>query len=346
MARCLGLLLGLALAASLGCHVDVSRVRRGTPLDLQAFERLQSGRSTLDDALAALGAPDRLEWKNGKDYLWYLHEDVTRVGIRLQSPVSVFGYRHTFAQLEGDREETDQIELVFDERSVLERKSLRLAPGGGEPVEGARWRVSITPRYAYSPVLFGDGGEEPFADLFEYGQLFGLEIGVEPTSYLNLSLRGNYQVYEGDEFRDGARVVGLDDLELYQVTLGGRLIFPARALGSLWKLDELKDLFREPDVVARRGLFLSIDWSLGATYADSVPVSFDGQPAAATYFDHSLSFTSTVGAGIEYSLDAIAIRADFAYQTIDAFDEGSADLDTDNDGLSNFLFGGSVSLRF
>ena len=65
-------LVAAALALVLtGCRVHVDHVRDGVTPVAQAILRLEPGKSRLDDALAALGAPDGVEWVDQDDVLLY-----------------------------------------------------------------------------------------------------------------------------------------------------------------------------------------------------------------------------------------------------------------------------------
>jgi hypothetical protein len=342
--------LALALAAATGaCHVDISRVRDGQPLDLPAYEALAEGRSTLAEALARLGAPDKLEAKGGKDYLWYLHRDFTRVGVRFQSPLDIFGVRPTVADVEGSSDETDAMALVFDEKGLLEGKRLRLSESSRKALEapaGAPPFVQLVPRYGYNAFYLGDGGEEDFEELFQHGHLAGFDVGLRLAAFFQVQIGGSYQIHDGDDFRDRGLTVSLDDLEIYQAEIGGRLFVPPEFLNSFWRLDEVRELFERPDVRAHQGAFFYLEWSVGAAYSESVKVDIDGAPRG-TYFDHSLGMSSSLGWGFEYIQGRFGFHLQLVYYSIDAFEEGTVRvLDNDADEFQGVWIGGGASASF
>lgn len=324
----------------------MTRSRVNKPLDQEAYKRLEVERTTLGEALEALGAPDKIESKSEKDYLWYLHQDATRVGFRIQSPVSFFGYQHTFAELDADAEDTSAMRLVFEKDGTLIQKSLRLAPAfSGPEIEKPRWGLYLMPRYGLSPIVFGDGGEEDYGELFSNGQLFGGYLGLLPVPYFMAIVGGNFQDYDGGSFKAGGARVSLEDLHLYQFEVGGRFSVPPEFFVSFWSLEKLKELFYSNDVERHRGLLFYFQWTLGGTFNEEVGARLDGVPSG-SYFDKSLGFSNTVGTGIEVHLRRLGIFAGMDYQVIGAFDGGSAPLDTDAGGFQSIIFTAGLSLRF
>jgi hypothetical protein len=342
--RLLVLLAAPLLAA--GCNLDITRTRVNVPLDQEAYRRLEVGRTTLDAALKALGAPDKVETKPEKDYLWWIHQDTSRVGVRLSSPTSVFGYRHTFAEVDVNAEDTSAMRLVFDRNGLLEDKSLRLSLAyREEEAEKTRWSFFLMPRFAYSLLAFGDGGEKGYGSLFPTGQLYGGHLGILPAPYFTLLLGGNFQTYEGDSFWAGSHRAALDDLRLYQVEAGGRFSVPPAFFVSFWDIDKLKALFYSDDMRRRRGLLFYFQWTVGATYNEEVGASIDGVPRG-TYFDRGVGLSSTMGTGIEYNWSRLGAYAGIDYQVIDTFETGNAPLDTDAGGFQNLMATAGLSVRF
>lgn len=340
-----------SLALLVSCHVDVSRVRNGVPLNLEAYESLEEGKSSLDDALERLGAPDRVLARDDRNFLQYFHQDFVRVGVRFQSPLSIFGYRHTIADLEGNSDDTNSLALVFDDRGVLRQKSLRLSHAYArlaEEEEETGWAVYLLPEYAYSPVYLGDGGEEDFNDLFRDGHKFGVHVGILPAPFFMILAGGNYQRHRGDRFDERRRRISLDDLELWQLEVGGRLQFPPEFFTLFWNFDEVRALLYSDDVRRHQGPFFYLKWALSGTYNEDLDVDVDGA-SAGTYFDRSLRASSTLGAGFEYVRDRFGVHVEVLYQTIGAFEDGDvegASVDTDAGDFQNIFIGGGLSFRF
>jgi hypothetical protein len=334
----------LALAA--GCSLDINRTRTNVPLNREAYRRLEVGRTSLEETLSALGAPDLLQSKSDIDYLWYLHRDVTRMGLRLDSPITYFGYRHTIAELDVDAEDTSSMRLVFNKAGVLEQKSLRLAPafeeaGGAKP----SWALYLMPRYGVSPFLLGDGGERGYQGLFQMGQLFGGSVGALPTPYFMLLLGGNYQLYQGQSFHHAASRVRMEDLRLYQMEIGGRFMLPPEFFVSFWDFNKVKSLFYSDDVSRHRGPFVYFQWTVGGTFNESVGAKIDGIPSG-NYFDRSLQFSNSLGVGAEYRWTRLGVYGGIDYQTVGAFKDGNAPLDTKGGDLHDFVFSGGLSWKF
>ncbi|MBI4585634.1 MAG: hypothetical protein HY717_16605 [Planctomycetes bacterium] len=330
-----------------GCHVDLTRLRSGNPLDVKAFESLEEGKTALGEALERLGAPDKVEWKNGKDYVWYLHEDFMRAGIRFQFPIAIFGYRHEFAEVEGTSDDTNSIALVFNENGLLQQKSLRLSEAyirlAEDEEEG--WAFYLIPQYWYSPYLLGDAGEVDFRDLFKPGHAGGLDLGFMPAPFFMILVGGNYQQYPGDRFTSRGRRVEVEDLKLWQVELGGRLQVPPDFFTKFWNLEEVKMLLYSANVRRHQGPFVYIKWMISGTQNYDVGAKFGGQRAG-TYFDKDFRMSDALGAGFEYRIGHFGVHVEALYQNIDAFNEGGADLDTDAGNFQSILFGGGMSFSF
>ena len=95
----LALFLLALLVAGSGCRLDIIRLRSGRLVESQEFESLDVGTTTLEETLDTLGAPDRVEWKNGDDFIWYDYADELDVGLRFRIPSTVFGYQHSFLRM-------------------------------------------------------------------------------------------------------------------------------------------------------------------------------------------------------------------------------------------------------
>ncbi len=333
------------LLSGSGCSIDITRTRVNLPLNQEAYRQLSPGKTTLDQALKTLGAPDKVEAYPDKDYLWYLHQDSTRVGLRLESPISFFGYRHTIAELDQNAEDTDAMRLVFERNGVLLDKSLRLAPAFSAPEIAPSWAFHILPRYGYSPLVAGDGGQEPFGKLFDPGQLFGGYVGVLPVPCFMFLVGGNYQTYPGGTFRAQGQRVHLDDLRLYQAEIGGRFQLPPEFFATIGDMDKMKELFYSNDLQRHQGLFLFFQWTVGATFNEEVGARFGATPSG-SYFDKSLGLSTTVGVGVEYYWRRLGLQAGIDYQAIDAFESGDVRLDTDAGSFQSFILTAGASYRF
>ena len=73
-----------------GCGINIVRVKSGNPLDVKGYDEVQVGTTTRNESVDRLGPPEKLEWKNGKDYLWWIYADVVETGIRFQVPPPPF----------------------------------------------------------------------------------------------------------------------------------------------------------------------------------------------------------------------------------------------------------------
>jgi len=337
-------LASLTLAA--GCSLEISRTRINVPLDQEAFQELEVGRTTRSDALKKLGAPDLLEYKGERDHLWYLHKDDTQVGLRFRSPISLFGYRHTFARLNVDAEDTSAMRLIFTNDGVLEKKSLRMAAAYSTPeITTPGWRIYLMPRYGYAPLDFGDGGQEDYGDLFSSGHLFGGYLGILPNPYFMILLGGNYQLHNGSSLSTGGVHLEMGDLRMYQLEVGGRFQVPPRFFVSFWDIDKLKELFYTDDLSRYEGLRFIFQWTLGGTINEDVGVKIDGVPGG-TYFDKSVAFSTTIGVGLEYRWRRLGIFGTADYQLIGPFRGGTAPLNTDAGDYQSLIVGGGLSFRF
>jgi hypothetical protein len=69
--RLAGLALTALALALCGCRFNVQHAKDGTPPDPEKLADFKVGASTLDDALAAFGAPDGIAWTVSEDALIY-----------------------------------------------------------------------------------------------------------------------------------------------------------------------------------------------------------------------------------------------------------------------------------
>jgi hypothetical protein len=83
----LALLVALATLAAGGCRFAIEEVHDGVPPDPARLAALAPGRATLDDALAALGAPDRVEWLEEEDVLVYVSASARATHWTLENPL-------------------------------------------------------------------------------------------------------------------------------------------------------------------------------------------------------------------------------------------------------------------
>jgi hypothetical protein len=335
----------LALAA--GCSLSVTRTRVNVPLDRETFKALEPGKTTQGEALATLGAPDKIEAHPDKDYLWWLHRDTSSVGLSIESPVSFVGYRHRMVELDVNALDTSAMRLTFDHANgTLVDKSLRLSPAYEER-ETAKpgWEFFAIPRYGLIPYSFGDAGEKSYTDLFGLGQLFGGYVGALPTPYFMFILGGNYQTYDGRTFHTDGHRVDMEDLHLYQLEAGGRFRLPPKFFVSFWDIDKLKELFYTEDRSRGAGFLIYFQWTVGGTVNEEVGAHIDGANAG-SYFDKSIGLSTTIGTGVEYSWKHLGFQAGIDYQVVAAPKGGDAPLDTSAADLQNLVLTAGVMYRF
>lgn len=84
--RALVLLLLLGLS---GCRYHVTRNVDGAPRTAGQLARLVPGETSLTEALAALGAPDGVEWALDEDALVYDHWEVRTTHWELENPLTI-----------------------------------------------------------------------------------------------------------------------------------------------------------------------------------------------------------------------------------------------------------------
>lgn len=89
LASLIVVLAGGLLAA--GCRFDVQRIENGEPITAEVLAGLVPGRTTLDEALAACGAPDGVQWAPTSDVLLYDHWALQRTRWELENPFSFLG---------------------------------------------------------------------------------------------------------------------------------------------------------------------------------------------------------------------------------------------------------------
>jgi len=342
----------LALGAVLaGCTLDITRVRGGSSIEKKDYEALSVEQTTRADTLARLGAPDKVEWKLGKDYWWYFYADYINVGLRFQIPPPPFssysGYRHNLLRLSEESDAVSSLALVFDEKEVLQQKSLRLSESYTPPdPDAVRSRFVLTPRFDYSVHLYGDGDVDKFSDIFKNGYRAGLDLGWQMAPVATLILGGSYQEHQGDSFGDGSGgKASADDLRLYQVEIGIRLGVPLRLIPDILDFDKvMRELFSD-DLRKAVGWRLYLQGTTGFTVNSSVDVSLNGVPAGNLY-GAGIGFSGGLGAGIEYSSDRFSAYAGVDYHSIDPFNDGGSPLEDDPGAFQALLVGGGVIVKF
>lgn len=332
------------------CRLRFTRVQVGQPLDVEGYEKLREGETTLQEALDEVGAPNRVEYVSGRNFLWYFHEDATRAGIEFEvpSPILNLGFRYTPVELDGSSEDTNTLALVFDESGILEQKSLQLSEAYEVLLEDEEsgWAVHLAPRAGVSPVIWGDGGEASYFDLFRPGYTGGLEVGVSPAPFVMVIVGATYQSYAGDSVSTGGRRLSLSDLELYQAEIGGRVQAPAAFVARFWDFEAVKALFYSVDLHTRQGPFVYFKWTLSATYNEEVRADLDGSDAG-VYFEDGLGLSTALGLGFEYRAGLLGVHVEALYQTIDPFDNRALPgFDTDAAEFQSLLVNAGISLAF
>ncbi len=344
-------LVGLGLVALLcGCSVNVFRVRKETLAPQEKYDELVVGETRLEHTLEKLGAPSRLEWKSGEDYLWYDSLDDITVGLAFRIPTPIFGYRHTFLRLLDAQEEVNSLQLVFDEDGVLRYKRLRMADvyEGDEPdaAGGPKWKLHLRPRAGYSFLLIGDGGEENYDDLFDNGYRTGVDIGIQPFPIATFLIGTSYQRHDGETLRIGGSRARFDDLEVFDFQVGVRVSVPFRIFSAfMGDFQEVKRIVLDDNLDRPGGLRLYVQGTTGGAFNNDVEVKIDGANAG-DFYDDDFVLSSTAEAGIEYDWAWGNAYAGVTYQSMDAFEEGDSPLDGDGDGLQAVMVTGGLGLSF
>lgn len=367
LAPCLAL--GFLLITA-GCRIDILRIRAGTPLKKDEFEKLEVKKTTRSEALDALGAPEKVEWKNGDDYFWYLYADTVDTGIRFQFPPfrSVFGYQHNFLRLDENADEVNAIQLVFDQHGVLKQKSLRLSEAYRAPPEHpSGWKIHLMPNVEYSAILGGDAGIKAYDRLFKDGYRAGLDVAFQPLPVFSLIASGSYQEHQGDHFPSPGKFPGIpavpvpgvpgipavakgdrlsfDDLKLYQLEIGIRLSAPISILSSFTDFEEVKKVLFEEDLNKLKGFRIYVQATTGGAINSRVPVKSKEIPIG-NYFDRRFRFSTNIGMGIEYVGRYGSIYSGLAYQSIEAFDQGNTTLHDNAEGFATVLLVAGASVSF
>jgi hypothetical protein len=339
------LLLG-SLVALAGCRLDIFRLREGKTIDKESFEKLEVKKTTLEDALEALGAPDKLEWKSGDDYLWYYYADTLDVGLRFRVPFSFFGYEHNFLILSEGSDYLNTLQLVFNEKQVLEQKSLHLSSAyQPSPEDKAGWKLHFTPRIEHSVLLQGDAGVDDYRKVFQNGYRAGLDIGWQPVPVFTFLATGSYHEYQGDSLKDGADRIRFGNLQLYQMEIGVRLAAPVSLVAKLDDFEEVKRVLFEEDLSRSQGFRIYFQGTTGATINSNVPVKVNGARSG-NFYNNSVQFSGTLGAGVEYGWSWGAAYLGVSYVSIDPFDKGNSPVKDDNSAFQSFLVGGGIDLKF
>jgi len=339
-------LAAVAVAIS-GCSLDVGRERFGVPLDADALTDLEVGRSDLDGALTALGAPHLIERENDarEDHLWWFHRDESDISIRFQVPLSVFGYRHNIFQFFQGDEQTNKLHLVFDDDGMLRQKDLVVPDAfAASAAERAPGRVHVAPRFEQSFFLSGSADFADYADLFDPGYVLGLDISYQPVAPLVLGIGGTYQIHEGDSLRAGGASFAFDDLEIFAAELMIRLQIPFEVFGHLSDFDAVRRILLDDNPQSADGWLAFVEGGAGVAYNEDVVVGTAG--GRSNFFDSGVGLSNSATAGLEYSWAAISVRAGVGFRTVDALDEGNSGLDDRADSLRTWMGTLSVALKF
>jgi hypothetical protein len=345
----------LAAAALLplaACRLDIVRLREGTPLPRGTYEDLEVGRTTLEETLARLGAPERVEWKSGEDYLSYQYGDTVDVGLRLRLPFSIFGYQHNFFRLSENSDYLNTLQLVFDEKRILEAKSFHVSQAYADtPVREAEagasggWRLHVTPQVEHSVLLAGDAGVDDYAEVFQNGFRAGVEVGIQPVPVFTFLLSGSFHQYQGDSLVDDGQRLAFGDLDLYQMEAGVRLSIPLSAIGSLGDAEALKRILFDEDLSRVQGFQVYLQGTTGITITSDVRVKVNGA-SAGRFYDNDALFSGTGAAGLRYAWSWGAAHFGGSFFALDPFNEGNSPLDDDATAFQSFLIGGGLSLQF
>jgi hypothetical protein len=81
----------LVLLLATGCRVHFDHVRDGVAQPAERVGTLETGKTTLDDALAILGAPDGLEWCDDDDVIVYDSWSLRSSHFQVDNPQTFLG---------------------------------------------------------------------------------------------------------------------------------------------------------------------------------------------------------------------------------------------------------------
>ena len=333
------------LTFATGCRLDIVRVREGNPIPQTAFDQLTTGLSTREEMLESMGAPDRLEWKNGEDHIWYDYEDEVDVGIRFRLPFSAFGYQHTFLRVSDNSMTLNTARLVFNEDALLTEKSLRVGEAYTPESSEKSGRVQLSSRFERSVFLRGDAGVDDYDEVFEQGFRAGVDLSYQPVPVCTFLFGGSYQEYQGETILEGGQTINFDDLNLFQVEIGVRLSVPFALLSNLGDSEEIKRILFDENIDNTRGFLFYLQGTTGGTINSNVPVRIDGVRSG-NFYDNALLFSGTVGGGVEYHWLWGSLRLGASYATLDPFDKGNSPVDDDATAFQSLLVGGEFSLNF
>ncbi|HLU46498.1 MAG TPA: hypothetical protein VK116_00390, partial [Planctomycetota bacterium] len=330
-----------------GCRFTVGRTRSGSPLRQQEFEKLEPGTTTLQSAMDALGAPDRVKWETDQSRLTWLYLDVTHFQTRLQVPISVFGYRHNLYNYFEDHDLVHAMDLVFDEQGVLEEKSLRVpAAYRREEQERSGMRVQIAPRYEHMFLLVGDGGIVDYEDIFEPDFGVGLDLAIQPVAPVTFSLGGRYHELRGDDHVLGnGDLLQVDDMDLYTLEAALRLQIPLRIFAGAESFSRVWELFLDDDPATHDGWIYFIEGTVGFTVNEDVRVA-RARRFAGTIYDRGIDLSNAAMTGFEYSARHVSVRAGLVYRAWGGFDRGSAAFARDGESLQALGVFGSIAIKF
>ena len=337
----------LASFTFVGCALDVRRDRFSVPLERDKFEQLEVGETDLDTALETLGAPDIVERENDADadHLWWLHKDAADISIRLQVPLSYFGYRHNvFQYFQGD-DQTNKIHLTFDDAGQLTQKDMILAPGyesatGPEPPN----RIHIAPRVEHSMFLSGSGDFADYDELFENGLLLGLDLNYQPVAPLVIGIGANYQTYEGEIIQNAGGNLRVRQSGLAHLGADDSSTDSFEVFGSLFDYAQVRRILLDEDPRSADGWIVFVEGGAGVTYNDDVLVTRGG--ITTNFFDEGIGFSSSASAGIEYSMEHVSFRVGLDFRNADAFDSGNSGLPDDASAFRSVLGMASLAVKF
>lgn len=126
----------LGIRLPLGLRID--HIRDGTPFSVEAFGGLEPGESDLGQALAAMGAPQRVRRTPTEEILEYYYAFGRRTRLVVR-PFFLFSYANALDfTARGLEDGLDVILLTFDHAGTLRRKEFRKAtpePGAGATVK-------------------------------------------------------------------------------------------------------------------------------------------------------------------------------------------------------------------
>lgn len=338
----------LLMLLGAGCALDIGRDRVGVPLDLEAAEELEPGRSDLGESLEKLGAPHRIERENEADrtHLWWVHRDAADVNLRFQLPVTLLGYRHNVFQYFQGEGQDNTIHLVFDDDGQLLDREIHVAPEYRESdATDFPGRLHLAVRGEHTLALQGDAGIDDHDELFHRGHLAGIDVGWQPVAPLVFGLGLSAQDFSGKSVETGPVPLEVHDLRLYAAHLQVRVQVPLEALSQITDMRVMREVLLEEDPRAFHGWLLYVEGGVGLVYNEDVPVDGPGGRIG-DLFDDGIGQTGLAGAGIEFSAGGLSLRLGGTYRTLDELSGGNTALDDDATGLDLWSVSVGLGLNF